>query len=489
MKHMKSIVLFFITILVSFQTITVFASVDSLSQESEKASERWTLERCIEYALAHNVNISDQDINVRRSENTLNQNRLNRYPTLNASASHNYNFGRSIDPFTNQFVTQRIQSNNFSITGNVVVFNGKRITNTIARSENELERARLQAKTTENQIALNVADAFLQVVFAQNQLKNFEEINKSTKTQLDQAKLMVDAGVTNERQYLNLKAQDARDKMNIQSAKGSIRMATLRLLQTMQYEGESIQIEKPDFQEFGVSNTISPEGVVMNAESIMPDVKLAQSQMKSAQLNEKISKSGLYPRLSLFVNVNSLYSESRLERFNQTSELREIGFVEGSNQPVVTQFTNYETRVASFGQQLQDNFGQAAGLSLSIPIFNNNQVRANMVDSKLSALIAENNIERVKVNLRADIIQAYTDYENAIASYASAIENEKAQKENYLFVEKSTNAGVSTTAEMVLALNDWSVAKNDVERARFQLVYSRTILNFYNTGEISISGN
>ncbi len=482
MKYLLSIAVFLVS------TIHVLGDVDSLNQGAVKT---WTLEECITYALSKNLSIVDQDINVQRATNTYNQDRFDRYPTLNASASHNYNFGRTIDPFTNQFVTDRIQSNNFSLTSGVTLYNGGRISNTILRSENEIERAKFQSQSTVNDISLRVADAFLQVIFAQNQLKNFETINKSTTTQLEQAKKLYEAGTTNQRQYLNLKAQDARDQMNIQSAKGSIRMAYLRLQQLMQLDLniEEFAITRPNFDSVSMANQWSIAGLINNSVSSLPNVKLAESQLRSSTLNIDISKSAFYPRVSVFANVNTLYSESRLERFNPQLRTSPIGYVEGTNQPVVTEFTSYDTRVSAFGNQLNDNFGQAVGVSLSVPIFNANQARASVQDATLAEQQARNNLEQTKFGLKADIIQAYTDFENAVATYNSATENESAQKDNYEFVQKSAEAGVATTAELILALNDWSQAINDLERARFQLIYSRTVLNFYNTGEVVLSVN
>lgn len=464
----------------------VKAHTTEVDSSASGATKLWSLEECVAYAMTNNLSVSDQVIQVKRSENAFNQDKLDRYPVLNSSASHNYNFGRTIDPFTNQYVNQSIQSNNFSLTSSVTLYNGGRITNTIERSKNEVMRSKLQYESVQNQIALQVADAFLQILFAKNQLTNFQEINKSTQTQLEQAKALYDAGSTNQRQYLNLKAQDARDQMNIQSAKGNIRLAKLRLLQVMQLEDENFDIASPSLNELSQSADYTINGLLTNVETSIPDIQLAKTQLTSSMLSEKIAKSGLYPRLSLFGNVNSLYSESRLVRFNPTLQQQIIGYVDGTNQPVMTQFTSYETRVQSFGQQLSDNFGQAAGLSLSIPIFNGNQVKANIKENELNTQLAMNNLERTKMSLKSDVIQAYTDYENSLVSYQAALENEKAQEENYAFLTKSTEAGVTTTAELVLALNDLSIAKNDVEKARFQLLYSRTILHFYNTGDISI---
>jgi len=249
------------------------------------------------------------------------------------------------------------------------------------------------------------------------------------------------------------------------------RRVRARLRQIMQTD-EKFEIKVPEIRSISTVNNWSLTGVLMNAATTVPDIKLAESQILSSLLSEKIAGSNLYPRLSLFANVNSLYSETRKEFFNPTVSTAPIGFVEGTNEAVLTQFTSYESQVATFGKQLNDNFGQRAGLSLTIPIFNNNQVRANIADAKLNTQLSRNNLERTNTSIKTDIIQAYTDYENALASYFSAVESENAQKENYDFAQKS--------------FNDWSRALNDVQRARFQLIFSNTILHYYNTGEVVI---
>ena len=228
--------LFTILGLLLFGYSSTQAQSDSLLTE---INGNWTLDNCIAYTAAKNLTLADQKIFVDMAENNLKLNKDSRYPTLSASGSHNYNFGRSIDPFSNQFVTRSIQSNNFSLTSSVVLYNGNRITNSILRSKNEVERAKIEEQAQRNQILTNVADAFLQVILAENQLKSFTVVNKSTVTQLEQAKKLFEAGATNQQQYLNLKAQDARDQMNIQSAKSSLLLANLRLKQMIGFVGSS----------------------------------------------------------------------------------------------------------------------------------------------------------------------------------------------------------------------------------------------------------
>ena len=196
--------------------------------------------------------------------------------------------------------------------------------------------------------------------------------------------------------------------MNIQSAKSSLLLANLRLKQMMQLDSKEFQIVHPSLDEVAPITSWTQDGIINNALARMSYVKLAEAQVRSAEINIDISKSAFYPRLAVFGNVNTLYSETRLERFNFQKSTSPIGYVESTSQPVVTEFTSYETRVSAFGQQLNDNFGQTVGVSLSVPIFNGNQARSGVRDAKLNAMLRRNNLERIKLEVVADITQAYT---------------------------------------------------------------------------------
>ncbi|MCB9261046.1 MAG: TolC family protein [Flavobacteriales bacterium] len=447
----------------------------------------WNLQECIEYALQHNPNLLNSQLTVEQASNNLQQDKLDRYPTLNSSASHNYNFGRTIDPFTNQFVNQSIQSNNFSLNSGVTLYNGYRLRNNINLSANSMERAELSKKAAENDLAMAVANVYLQIILAEKQLESLQETNKNTKTQMDQAKKLYEGGTANQSRYLTFKAQDARDQMNIQTAKSTIRMVYLQLIQLMQLpSNEAFQIDIPQFSNVPLAVPYSMNDLMAASSKALPNMQIAENQVKASELSEKIAEAALYPRLMLFGNVNTLYSESRLEKFNPTTNTVPIGYVQGTNEPVLSQFTSYQTKTSPFGNQLSDNFGQAIGLSLSIPIYNNNQAKTSVENAKISTEMAQNNLQVTQNQLNADIIQSYSDFENSVAAYQSALENKKAQQENYDFSKKTYEAGVATAAEMIIAQNNLSQAEIDLERAKMQLIFNHTLLEFYNSGEIKL---
>lgn len=450
-------------------------------------NKKWTLSECVAFALQNNLTIQEQWVAEDRNELWLEKSKMDRLPSLNSSASHNYNFGRTIDPFTNQFGTQRIQSNSFTLGSGVVLYNGFRLKNTIYQMELQGEAIEYRNEVLKNQISLNVVEAYLQIVFAEKQHEVVRTQALSTLAQQEMAGLLVDAGASNKSAYLNLKAQVARDNWNIQSAKSSIRLAYINLLQIMQMpDDQNFEIVIPQIQDAATEPLSSMNEVIQVGLETLPEIKLANTQLNVSNLGIDVAEAGLYPRLSMFANMSTLYSGSRLERYNPQARQVPIGFVDGTNQVVFTEYMDYETKTTPFGTQFTDNFGQAVGLSLSIPIFNNHQVKTNIADAKLNLKLDELNLERTRMQIRSDIAMAFTDYQNAEAMYQAAISDEEAQRENFNFAQKRHEAGLLTTVELLLAKTSWTNAQTELERARFELIFSHTRLLFYQKGSVQL---
>jgi outer membrane protein len=453
-----------------------------LAQDKE-----WTLKECVDYAIENNLSIKDQSINVERNTITLNKNKMDRMPTLNSSASHNYNFGRTIDPFTNQYGKQTIQSNSFSLVSSVTLYNGFRLQNAIKRSQNDAVMNSFQIEVIRNQVSLSVIEAFLQIVYGEKQLQIVQNQAVSTIAQLEQTEKLMDAGTVNKSSYLTLKAQRSRDNWSIQSAKGSIRLAYVNLLSIMQIpDNQNFKISIPNLDNAPTVPLSSLNEVVETGLESMPELKVANAQLKTNELNVLIAESGIYPRLTLFGNLSTLYSGSRQEFFNPKETIRPIGYVDGSLDPVLAQFTSYDTRTTDLGKQISDNFGQALGFNLSIPIFNNHQVKTNVAEARLNQKSGEINLDRTKNQIRSDIARSYTNFENASALYAAAIQDEASQRENYEFAQKRFEAGLLTTTELLLIKTGWASALNELERSKFELIFTNTQVLLYQTGKIQL---
>ena len=200
-----------------------FSLLSFMSTNAQKTSE-WTLQKCISYALENNTNIQQNILQGEIAKNNLKQSKLSRIPTLNGSGNHNYNIGRTIDPFTNSFNNTSIQSNSFSISSGVLLYGGSQVNNTIKQNRLAIEANQAGTAVIRNQIALSVSSTFLQIIQAEENLKLARSQNEITKSQLDRAQILLKNGATNRSTVLNLQAQSANDLVNIINAENAIQI-------------------------------------------------------------------------------------------------------------------------------------------------------------------------------------------------------------------------------------------------------------------------
>ena len=207
--------------------------------------KRWSIQECIEYAIANNYQLAQNTLNVTQSEQTLLQTKAGALPTLNGSANHTYNFGRRIDPFSNQFATNRVLSQNFSLSSNVSLFNGFSNTQTILANQLSVIAAKYSNDQLKNDIALQVTNAFLQIILADELFEIADNQLKLTREQTERGKLLYEAGRTARGDFLQSEAQLANEELNVIRSKNTAELAKLSLAQLLSLESaEEFDISK-----------------------------------------------------------------------------------------------------------------------------------------------------------------------------------------------------------------------------------------------------
>jgi len=450
------------------------------------AQDKLSLTQCINIAKSKNISLQQAQLTLASGKIQLDQSKTNRLPNLNGSGGHNYNFGRSIDPFTNQFVNQSIQSNSFSLSTNVTLFNGFQLQNTIKQNENNLRVAEKDLEVLNNNISLSVSALYLQILLNEEQLKNSLQQKTLTEAQLKRARQMYEAGNASRSAVVNLDAQLSNDDMNIVNAKNTIRNAYAQMAALLQITNyEDFTVENPALT-IPSNKTPTIEQIIEKSLLTMPEIERDNLKMKSSLIGLQIAKGAYYPRLSLFGSVNTVYSQSRKERYDVTTNFMTIGVVESTNQNVISPFNSYKLRTTPFGQQLSDNFGQGIGLSLSVPIYNNNRIKNNIALSKINYQNNQLGLQNTEQQLKNDIVTAFANYENANARYTASIKNEEAQKLNFEFTNDRFEAGLLNSVELLNAKNQWSTAQINTSQSKYEYVFRKLILDFYQGNPLSI---
>ena len=464
----------------------------------------WTLQECVDYAIENNLTIARDRLSVQNSEVTLQQNKAGIYPTLNAGAGTGFNWGRSIDPTTNDFITQRIGTTGFSANSSVILFNRFNLQNRVRQSKVDLEASKRDLEKTRNDILFGVISLYTSVIFNKELLENAKSQLNSIVQQVDRTQKQVNAGALPKSNLLNLLSQQATIELNIVNAENNLNFVLLQLKQLLQIPAtDPFDIEIP---EIDVETTpiidITAQEVYQLAVQSLPEVKSADLGVESSLLGMEISKAGFFPMLRLNAGMGTNYSDARtsLTLSDGTSnpidldndginDTQSIGFVQGTNQTVLTEIRvpNFTTREFDFSTQLDENLTQNIGLNLSIPIFNGLQARSNLQRSIITNKQAEITAEQVRNTLRQNIENAYNDVYAASKSYAQSLVQVEALEESFRITEQRYNLNAVSFVDYQVASDNLFQASSDLLRAKYDYIFKQKILDFYQGKTLSFN--
>jgi outer membrane protein len=468
--------------------VTLLSITSLLAQAQDK--KVWTLQECIDYALQNSLNVKRSLLNVETSQVNLNQSKFQMLPTLNGGSSFGYNWGRSIDPTTNLFVTQRINSFNINGSTSLLLFNGFRLFNTYKQSSLDNEAATEDFNKAKNDVILNVITLYISVIFNKELLQNAESQLATTTQQLERTRKLSDAGSVPVGNVLDLEAQQATNELNQITRENTLNISILQLKQALQLPASTeMDIEVPQMDvESELVMTETPEQIYNAAYEILPQVKSARIKLQSSLLNVKATRGSLYPRISingnLFSNYSSAADRARFIADGGTPTIQQVpvGYVQGSNLPVVrdTQVPS-GTTVEGYGisDQIKDNIARSASLSLQIPIFNGYQTRASVQRSIISSEQATINLKDTENQLRQLIESAYNDASASAKTYQSAMKQVKARTEAFRMSKQRFDFGAVNFVEYQTAENALFQAESDLVRAKYDFIFKKKVLDFY----------
>jgi len=450
-------------------------------QAQNTPGKQWTLEACIAYALNHNLDVRQAELNTEQSHINYNQSKMNLLPDLNGSAGQYFQSGRNIDRFTNTAVQSTIKNNNFSLSTGVVLFAGGQLRNTVQSGKYSWLASDEDRQNIEMNVSLNVANIFLQIVQAKELVKSTQENINNTKAQLDKAQRQFDAGAINEGTIFNLKAQLANDELNLVNAQNQeiTAKANLKMLLRIPVE-DNFEITIPETGNFEAIEY--PETVQTLYDSALAkrhDVLASEYRVESAVYRKKASFGSFLPTLTLGANLNTVYSSSAKEVSSFTLKDYTIGRVQTTNEIVISQQPVYTLATTSFSKQLKNNFGQSLGVTMSIPIFNKLQAENNY---KLALIDLERNklnAEKTKQNLYNEIVGVYNAFESAQKRFLAAKLNHDAQQLNLNFIAKRYDGGLSSATELQIAKTMENASKVNEVSVKYEYIFRRMVLDYY----------
>lgn len=442
------------------QSVAIIATFIFLNF-SVVAQEPWSLQQCIEYALDNNIQVKQQELNVKVSENQLTRAKHAMYPNLNASASQNYSFGRSTNFITNQKERRDIQSSSMSISSQVTLFNGFQLTNSKRQEALNLKASISDVEKLKNNIALNIAASYLQILFS-------DEIVESSKMQLELSSLQVErteklvkAGSLPEGNLMEIEAQMASDELQLVSAQNQLDLAYLTLTQLLDIRNtENFAVQKPHIESLDQEPVRNQPETVFDQAQSLPQIQSAQIRVQSAEKGVQIARGGQSPRLSLGANYGTGAQHS----------LR----------------SNLLFSEDPFLDQIKDNANTSIGVSLSIPIFNGSQVRTSISNARINLENTRLSLENEKNILFKDIQQAQADALAAFKKYKATEKNLNALQEAFRYTEQRFSLGLANSLDYTTSKTRLAKVQAELVSAKYEYIFKVKILDFYKGIPLSI---
>ncbi len=476
------------------QLITIFLITLCFTAPSFAQNDTWDLARCLRYAEDNNLQIKQAAIGIRQAELTQEQSKKSRLPNLAASASHSYNFGRSIDPTTNSFENNTIQANGFGLNGGGLIYGGGQVQNSIKQSQYDVSAAQADASVVKNNLGLSVAQAYLQVLLAQDQINITQNRLKQTQAQLDRTQKLVDAGAVARVTLLDLEAQVASDEQGIVASENALVQAFALLKTQLNLDPDyKMSIARPAFElleELDIS-TINVETLYNEAVKNQPQIVAGEYRKKSAEVGIDIAKAGLRPSLTYFGGLSTNYSNLGRRLTGAVDTFPQ--FIGTTQNPITGEdfdliIDTPVPRVENnpFTNQLNQNLSQAIGVSLNVPIYSRGVNRINVERAELGVLSAELSNEQTRQQLKNDIQNALIDARAARNTLRAADKTLEAREVAFTSAQKRFDLGAINTFDYTAAKDALDIAKLNLLNAKYQYVFSLKVLDFYLGREITL---
>lgn len=458
-----------------------------------------TLKECVDIALERNLNVQRSKNNVDIFEASLLQAKASFLPTVNAGGSYGQNFGRALNPVTNQFLNRNNNTVNIQGIGTLNVFNGLRVQNTFKQSQRDVVAADKDLSKAKNDVTLNVITLFVNVVLNKELFENARFQLNSSQAQLDRIKRQVAAGALPLANELNQEAQVASNEVNLVNQENAYALSVLQLKQALLIAAnEEIEVQAPEVTVDDLVLDQKAEDIYRIALQNMPEVQSAKLKVESSEFALRATRGSYMPRLTLNASAQSNYASASDGPLFRTGDnflltptpVGQVGAgpIVGPGDPNAVYFFQQERILVSdsYGvrAQLEDNLFKAVSLNLNIPIFNGLQTRASVQRAIIQKENAEIAVLETENTLRQTIETAYNDALASSKTYNSSLKQVRAQEEAYRVNKQRYELGAINFVEYNVSENSLFQAKSDLARAKYNFVFRKKVLDFYQGKEL-----
>lgn len=416
---------------------------------SSAFAQQWDLQKCITYALEHNISLKQQENNVELQKISLSSAQNNRLPSLSASASESVSFGRGLTA-QNTYANRNTQSTSFDVSTNVPVYTGGQLTNQIKMNKLNLQAAVADLSRARESVCIQVVSAYLEAVYQSDLVEVCKRQKALAEAQQHRVELMLKNGKAAESELAEIRATVAADELALTQQQNSAMLALLDLSQLLELPSpDGFDIVRPEAGDASAVLLASPDNVYAEAMGMKPQIEAEKLRVESAEKAVNVAKAGHLPSVYFSAGMGSSYYKTS-------------GF-----------------SAETFSKQMRDNFNQYLGLSLSIPIFDRFSARNSVRTAKVQLHTQQLQLEDAKKTLYKEIQQAYY---NALAAQKQCVSSDAAftsSKVSFQLMEKKYENGKATATEYQESKTSCMKAEANAIQARYTFVFRQKILDFY----------
>ena len=409
----------------------------------------WTLEECVQHALENNISILQAKNSLLSSEQDIISAKGNFLPAVSSNISGGASLG-NIEVFPGEFRDREFYSTSLGVGFSQSVFNGFRNINLLNQSKLSLERNQYELEKLKDDISLNVANAYLNVLFNKENLELAKSQLKFSKFQVQQVTIMVESGSEPMSTLIETQATYSRDIQSLTIAENNQDLALLTLSQLLQlpyddFDVEIIQIDTPSTNL--MYDDIAP--ILNYAMENRNEIKVAERDIELARLGTKISKSAYLPNISMGYGFNASANFSNLTNDDQLLD------------------------------QLNDNKGHSVNMNVSIPIFNRNQTKAQVKKSKIQEETTNLALDQIKINLESTIQRAFTDAKAALRAFEAAQLSLNSQALAFDNSKERFTLGAINSYDLEQSRIRLLNAESSSINAKYDFIFKTKVLDYY----------
>lgn len=432
----------------------VFSFISIIGTYSNAQSKVWTIDDCIQYALKKNIQVQKAQVSNDISKVNLYYAKSAWHPSVSGSARQSFDWSNQTTK-TGSTVFSGTNGTNLSVSSGVTIYNGNKLHNSVKRSEADYEADKYNTEIIKENVSLNVLNAYLQVLYSEELVKNSNNQINSTAEQLNLADERMKLGAIANSDYLQVKSQLATEKLTLATAESQLAIDRVTLMQLMEFPvTNDFSIEHPNLDSLiNQERTPDSKEIYQISLGIKPEVKNAELNKKSSQIGIALARANYFPNLSMNAGLSTLYSSSRA----------------GS----------------TYGYQLKNNISPGIELTASIPIYLNKQVRTNVEIARKNSVNAELDELNVKNQLRKAIEQACLDVTSSQIEYEASAEQYKAVKESFDVASEKFFQGIMNSVDYLIQKTSFISAESKFLQSKYKLIFSYKVLDFYSGQSLS----